>query len=107
MIFYQAEDDLLGSFTSIQGVTPGGYAIVRGAQTSAQKWAAGVVKFAGDAITRIDTGLTLDEAHAALTDGLTKEELVELGDDHGLTLSESWLKAKLLDAILNYLEGLS
>ena len=107
MILYQVEDDLLGSFTSLQAVTPGGYAIVRGAQTSAHFCAAGLVKFAGDAITRIDAGLTLDEAHAALTDGLTKEELVELGDDLGLTLSESWLKAKLLDAVLNHLEGLS
>lgn len=107
MILYQVEDDLLGSFTSVQGVTPSGYAIVRGAQTSAQFHAAGLVKFAGDAITRIDVGLTLDEAHAALTDGLTKAELVALGDDLGLILSDSSLKAELLAEIRDHLEGLS
>ncbi len=107
MILYQVEDDLLGSFTSVPGVTPSGYAIVRGAQTSAQFHAAGLVKFAGDAITRIDVGLTLDEAHAALTDGLTKAELVALGDDLGLILSDSSLKAELLAEIRDHLEGLS
>jgi hypothetical protein len=107
VIFYQVEDDLLGSFTSVQGVTPGGYAIVRGSQTSAHFCAAGLVKFAGDAITRIDAGLTLDEAHTALTDGLTKAELVALGDDLGLTLSDSSLKAELLADIRAHLEGLS
>lgn len=57
-------------------------------------------------IEAIDTGLTLDEAHAALTDGLTKAELVALGDDLGLTLSDSSLKAELLDEIRDHLEGL-
>jgi hypothetical protein len=54
-----------------------------------------------------ETYATAEAAHTAITNGLTKEELVDLGDDLGLTLSESWLKAKLLDAILNHLEGLS
>jgi len=107
MILYQVEDDLLGAFTSVQGITPGGYAIVRGAQTSARYCVAGLVKFAGDAITRIDAGLTLDEAHTALTDGLTKAELVALGDDFGLILSDSSLKAELLADIRAHLEGLS
>ena len=107
MILYQAEPDLLGSSTSVQGMTPGGYAIVRAAQTSARFCVAGLVKFAGDAITRIDAGLTLDEAHAALTDGLTKAELVALGDDLGLVLSDSSLKAELLAEIRDHLEGLS
>ena len=53
-----------------------------------------------------ETYATAEAAHTAITNGLTKEELVDLGDDLGLTLSESWLKAKLLDAILNHLEGL-
>ncbi len=65
------------------------------------------VSLTATTIDAIDTGLTLDEAHTALTDGLTKAELVALGDDLGLTLSEWWLKVKLLDAVLNRLEGLS
>lgn len=58
-------------------------------------------------IDAVDTGLTLDEAHTALTDGLTKAELVALGDDFGLVLSDSSLKAELLDAIRAHLEGLA
>ena len=108
MILYEYDGSpIYGPPTLWQGVTPGGYAIVRAAQTSARLCVAGLVKFAGDAITRIDVGLTLDEAHAALTDGLTKAELVELGDDLGLTLSDSSLKAELLADIRAHLEGLS
>jgi hypothetical protein len=108
MILYEYDGSpIYGPPTLWQGVTPGGYAIVRGAQTSAHFCAAGLVKFAGDAITRIDVGLTLDEAHAALTDGLTKAELVELGDDLGLILSDSSLKAELLAEIRDHLEGLA
>ena len=55
----------------------------------------------------VKAGLDLDEAHVTLTDGLTKAELVALGADFGLALSESSLKAELLDAIRNHLEGLS
>ena len=58
-------------------------------------------------IDAVDTGLTLDEAHTALTDGLTKAELVALGDDFGLVLSDSSLKAELLADIRAHLEGLS
>ena len=58
-------------------------------------------------IDAIDAGLTLDEAHAALTDGLTKAELVALGADLGLSLSDSSLKADLLDAIRAHLETLA
>ena len=108
MILYQYQNDpVFNPPTSRRGVTPGGYAIVRGVQTSAHFCTAGVVKFTGDAITRIDAGLTLDEAHTALTDGLTKAELVELGADFGLVLSDSSLKAELLEAIRAHLEGLS
>ena len=107
MILYQAEPDLLGSSTSVQGMTPGGYAIVRAAQTSARYCVAGVVPFTGDAMTRIDAGLTLDEAFEDLTNGLTKADLVALGDDFGLTLSDSSLKSELLDAIRAHLEGLA
>ena len=107
MILYLHDDDpALGPPTLWQGVTPGGYAIVRGSQTSTRLCVAGVVPFAGEAITRIDAGLTLDEAHAALTDGLTKAELVALGDDLGLSLSDSSLKADLLAAIRAHLETL-
>ena len=108
MILYEYDGSpIYGPPTLWQGVTPEGYAISRGAQTSARYCVAGVVKFAGDAITRIDVGLTLDEAHAALTDGLTKAELVALGADFGLVLSDSSLKAELLADIRAHLEGLS
>ena len=107
MILYQYQNDpVFNPPTSRRGVTPGGYAIVRGVQTSAHFCTAGVVKFTGDAITRIDAGLTLDEAHTALTDGLTKAEIVALGADFGLSLSDSSLKAELLDAIRAHLETL-
>jgi hypothetical protein len=108
MILYLHDGDpAMGPLTHWQGVTPEGYAISRGAQTSARYCVAGVVKFAGDAVTQIDAGLTLDEAHTALTDGLTKAELVELGDDLGLILSDSSLKAELLAEIRDHLEGLA
>ncbi len=58
-------------------------------------------------IGTVDTGLTLDEAFEDLTNGLTKADLVALGDDFGLTLSDSSLKSELLDAIRAYLEGLA
>ena len=65
------------------------------------------VSLTATTIDAIDAGLTLDEAHIALTDGLTKAELVALGDDLGLTLSDSSLKAELLEAIRAHLEGLA
>ncbi len=58
-------------------------------------------------IDTIDAGLTLDEAFEDLTNGLTKADLVALGDDFGLTLSDSSLKSELLDAIRAHLEGLA
>ena len=57
-------------------------------------------------IDAIDAGLTIDEAHTLLTDGLTKAELVTLGADFGLALSDSSLKADLLASIRTHLEGL-
>jgi len=107
ILYLHDGDPAMGPPTLWQGVTPSGYAIVRGVQTSAHLCTAGVAPFTGDAITRIDAGLTLDEAHAALTDGLTKAELVALGDDLGLVLSDSSLKAELLAEIRDHLEGLS
>ena len=108
VILYQYQNDpVFNPPTNRRGVTPGGYAIVRANQTSVHLCTAGVVPFTGDAITRIDAGLTLDEAHTALTDGLTKAELVALGDDLGLVLSDSSLKAELLADIRAHLEGLS
>lgn len=108
MILYLHDGDpAMGPCTLWQGVTPGGYAITRGAQTSARYCVAGVVPFTGDAMTRIDAGLTLDEAFEDLTNGLTKADLVALGDDFGLTLSDSSLKSELLDAIRAHLEGLA
>jgi hypothetical protein len=94
--------------SNIQIRAASGYLITEGSPRLALHCAiAQNVALSATTIDAVDAGLTLDEAHAALTDGLTKEELVELGDDLGLTLSESWLKVKLLDAIRNHLEGLS
>jgi hypothetical protein len=107
MILHQHESDLLGSSTTWSGATPGGYAIVRADQTAAHFCTAGVATFSGAGLVRIDAGLSLSEAHTMLTDGLTKAELVALGADLGLSLSETSLKAELLAAIQTHLEGLA
>ena len=109
MILYLHDGDpALGPVTLWQGVTPSGYAIVRGSQTSVHAIEEkGVVSFAGDDIVRIDAGMTLADAHAGLTDGLTKAEILVLGNDLGLALTGTSRKAKLLEAIRSYLEGLS
>ena len=84
-----------------------GYLITEGSPRLALRCAAAQnVALAATTIDAIDTGLTLDEAHIALTDGLTKAELVALGADFGLSLSDSSLKAELLDAIRAHLETL-
>ena len=54
-----------------------------------------------------ETYATAEAAHTAITNGLTKAELVALGDDLGLILSDSSLKAELLAEIRAHLEGLS
>jgi hypothetical protein len=54
-----------------------------------------------------DEYASADAAHSAITSGLTKADLVALGDDFGLTLSDSSLKSELLDAIRAHLEGLA
>lgn len=84
-----------------------GYVITEGSPRLALRCAAAQnVALAATTIDAIDAGLTLDEAHTALTDGLTKAELVALGADFGLSLSDSSLKADLLDAIRAHLETL-
>lgn len=85
-----------------------GYLVTEGSPRLALYCAAAQnVALTATTIDAIDAGLTLDEAHAALTDGLTKAELVALGDDLGLILSDSSLKAELLADIRDHLEGLS
>ena len=85
-----------------------GYLITEGSPRLALHCASAKnVALAATTIDAVDAGLTLDEAHTALTDGLTKAELVALGDDLGLTLSDSSLKAELLEAIRAHLEGLA
>ena len=85
-----------------------GYLITEGSPRLALHCASAKnVALSATTIDAVDAGLTLDEAHAALTDGLTKAELVALGDDLGLTLSDSSLKAELLADIRDHLEGLS
>ena len=87
---------------------PSGYLISEGSPRLALHCAAAQnVALTATTIDAIDAGLTLDEAHAALTDGLTKAELVALGADLGLSLSDSSLKADLLDAIRAHLETLA
>ena len=85
-----------------------GYLVTEGAPVQALYLASAQnVALTGTAISAIDAGLSLSEAHTMLTDGLTKAELVALGADLGLSLSETSLKADLLDAIQTHLEGLA
>ena len=84
-----------------------GYLVTEGTPVQALYLASAQnVALTGTAIDAIDAGLSLSEAHTMLTDGLTKAELVTLGADLGLSLSETSLKADLLDAIQTHLEGL-
>ena len=85
-----------------------GYLVTEGTPVQALYLASAQnVALTGAAISTIDAGLSLSEAHTMLTDGLTKAELVALGDDLGLSLSEASLKAELLAAIQTHLEGLA
>ena len=94
--------------SNIQIRAASGYLITEGSPRLALHCASPQnVALAATTIDAVDTGLTLDEAHTALTDGLTKAELVALGDDFGLILSDSSLKAELLADIRAHLEGLS
>jgi len=94
--------------SNIQIRAASGYLITEGSPRLALHCASPQnVALAATTIDAVDTGLTLDEAHAALTDGLTKAELVALGADFGLVLSDSSLKSELLADIRAHLEGLS
>ena len=94
--------------SNIQIRAASGYLITEGSPRLALHCASPQnVALAATTIDAVDTGLTLDEAHTALTDGLTKAELVELGADFGLVLSDSSLKSELLADIRAHLEGLS
>ena len=94
--------------SNIQIRAASGYLITEGSPRLALHCASPQnVTLAATTIDAVDTGLTLDEAHTALTDGLTKAELVELGADFGLVLSDSSLKSELLADIRAHLEGLS
>lgn len=85
-----------------------GYTITQADAAQAEHHSApATTTITGAGLVRIDTGLSLSEAHSNLTDGLTKAELVALGADLGLSLSETSLKAELLDAIQTHLEGLA
>ena len=106
-IFTRHPDDTAGP-SGVKIRASSGYLITEGSPRLVLHCAAAQnVALTATTIDAIDTGLTLDEAHAALTDGLTKAELVALGDDLGLTLSDSSLKAELLAEIRDHLEGLS
>jgi hypothetical protein len=108
MNIYEYSDDDLLKAERVQFKALAGYTITQANAVQAEHYTtATLTTIAGVGITRIDTGLTLDEAHAALTDGLTKAELVALGDDLGLILSDSSLKAELLAEIRDHLEGLA
>ena len=87
--------------------TAAGYLITEGEPRIAQYYPSPQnVALSATSIASIDAGLTLDQAHAALTDGLTKAELVEVGADLGLSLNALSLKAELLADIRAHLEGL-
>jgi hypothetical protein len=106
-IYQHTPDDLVPADT-VAFLAHAGYTLTDADTMQAAYYAAPQgVTISGAGIVKIDTGLTLDEAHAALTDGLTKAELVELGADFGLVLSDSSLKAELLADIRAHLEGLS
>jgi len=106
-IYQHTPDDLVPADT-VTFLAHAGYTLTDADTIQAAYYAAPQgVTISGAGIVKVDTGLTLDEAHTALTDGLTKAELVALGDDLGLTLSDSSLKAELLDAIRAHLEGLA
>ena len=99
-------DDVTPSTVHIHA--PSGYLITEGSPRLALHCAAAQnVALTASIVVAVDAGLTLDEAHTALTDGLTKAELVALGADFGLVLSDSSLKAELLADIRAHLEGLS
>ena len=105
-IFTRHPDDTDGP-SDIKIRAAEGYLITEGSPRLVLHCAAAQnVALTATTIDAIDTGLTLDEAHAALTDGLTKAELVALGADFGLVLSDSSLKAELLADIRDHLEGL-
>lgn len=85
-----------------------GYMITTAAALQAAYYStAQSVVVSGVDIEEINAGLTLDQAHAALTDSLTKAELVEVGADLGLSLNALSLKAELLADIRAHLEGLA
>lgn len=106
-IFAQHPDDEAGP-ASVRIRALAGYLVTEGTPVQALYLASAQnVALTGAAISTIDAGLSLSEAHTMLTDGLTKAELVALGADLGLSLSETSLKAELLDAIQTHLEGLA
>ena len=106
-IFTRHPDDA-GGPGNVKIRAASGYLVTEGSPRLALRCAAAQnVALTATTIDAIDAGLTLDEAHAALTDGLTKAELVALGADLGLSLSDSSLKADLLDAIRAHLETLA
>lgn len=108
MRIYTKHPDFDAGPSSVKIRAASGYLVTEGSPRLALHCAAAQnVALTATTIDAIDAGLTLDEAHAALTDGLTKAELVALGDDLGLSLSDSSLKADLLDAIRNHLEALA
>ena len=108
MNIYEYSDDDLLKAEMVQFKALAGYTITQADAAQAEHHTtATLTTIEGVGITRIDTGLTLDQAYSDLTDGLTKAELVVLGDDFGLNLSETSLKADLLDAIWDHLEVLA
>jgi len=109
--FYLDEEDNLVPAPLTEEVSlrsDSGYIVVIGEPEQAYWYAANqLVTIVGVGIETIYCGLTLDEAHATLTEGKTKAELVALGADFGLSLSESSLKDELLNAIRAYLTTLA
>ena len=108
MRIYTRHPDFAAGPSRVKIHAPAGYLVAASAPLVVRHLgAAQVVTVEAASIDAIDAGLTLDEAHTLLTDGLTKAELVTLGEDLGLTLSDSSLKADLLASIRTHLEGLA
>jgi len=109
--FYLDEEDNLVPAPLTEEVSlrsDSGYIVVIGEPKQAHWYAANqMVTITGVGIETIYCGLTLDEAHATLTDGTTSEELFSLTVDLGLTLSEEATDSEMLTAIRTHLVSLN
>lgn len=106
-IFTRHPDDTTGP-SNVKIRASSGYLVTEGSPRLALYCASPQnVTLTATTIDAVDTGMTLEEAHAALTEGLTKTQLVDLGSDFGLSLSETSTREELLESIKTYLQTLA